>query len=295
MKPPSPHRSDAKTLPRIPDWISSARAEAPEDVAFLSGAALAHLHLVGQREELPHALWHDRLALRAAEVSVGFAGRRETAAALRDALHLLRPGDHPGPAGTILRQWTRAVARPISKTHLGRALEGVPPERIALWLDTVGATPIAQAAAVLEVVLTDAPRAETAALVLADAALSKAMGRGHLLPLLSIALKPRELRLRGEELRLACHRGVVAGTGEAVRLATDLARRAGRLRAVVPKLRARGADQAVCLLLTRDALAPAALNAFMSDRAARRLCDRLVELGVLRELTGRDSFRLYGV
>jgi hypothetical protein len=33
----------------------------------------------------------------------------------------------------------------------------------------------------------------------------------------------------------------------------------------------------------------------MSDRAARRLCDRLVALGALRELTGRDSFRLYGV
>ncbi|WP_136661343.1 DUF1403 family protein [Hoeflea sp.] len=30
-------------------------------------------------------------------------------------------------------------------------------------------------------------------------------------------------------------------------------------------------------------------------RAARRFCDCLVELGVARELTGRDSFRLYGV
>jgi len=33
----------------------------------------------------------------------------------------------------------------------------------------------------------------------------------------------------------------------------------------------------------------------MSDRAARRLCDRSVDLGVVRELTGRDTFRLYGV
>ena len=32
----------------------------------------------------------------------------------------------------------------------------------------------------------------------------------------------------------------------------------------------------------------------MTDRAARRLCDRLVELGVVRELTGA-TFRLYGV
>jgi len=33
----------------------------------------------------------------------------------------------------------------------------------------------------------------------------------------------------------------------------------------------------------------------MTDRAARRFCDRLVELGVARELTGRATFRLYGI
>ena len=59
-------------------------------------------------------------------------------------------------------------------------------------------------------------------------------------------------------------------------------------------LRAKAAGRAVDLFLSRDALAPGAL-AFMSDRAARRLCDRLVALGAVRELTGRDTFRLYGV
>ena len=74
----------------------------------------------------------------------------------------------------------------------------------------------------------------------------------------------------------------------------DLARAAARLRAVAPKLRAKAAGRAVDLFLSRDALVPGAL-AFMSDRAARRLCDRLVALGAVRELTGRDTFRLYGV
>ena len=78
-------------------------------------------------------------------------------------------------------------------------------------------------------------------------------------------------------------------------LAADLTRRGARLRAVAPKLRAKGAPRAVELFLSCDALAPAALTGILSDRAARRLCDRLVDLGAVRELTGRDSFRLYGV
>ena len=58
-------------------------------------------------------------------------------------------------------------------------------------------------------------------------------------------------------------------------------------------LRAKEAGDAVEMFLTRDAVAPSALP--LPDRGARRLCDRLVELGAVRELTGRDTFRLYGV
>ena len=48
--------SDPDTLPRMPAWVTSARAETFEDVAFLSGAALSHLHLVLGRKEVPQAL-----------------------------------------------------------------------------------------------------------------------------------------------------------------------------------------------------------------------------------------------
>ncbi|MBC7286408.1 DUF1403 family protein, partial [Hoeflea sp.] len=153
--------------------------------------------------------------------------------------------------------------------------------------------PVTRTATVLEAVLTEAPRAEVSALVLADATLAQALGWDHVVPLLAVGLKRADLRKRGKDLSLACHRAVAASVIEAVRLAADLARRAALLKAVAPKLRAKGAGEAVEIFLTQDAVAPGALP--LPDRAARRLCDRLVDLGAVRELTGRDTFRLYGV
>lgn len=287
------HSIDTDTLPRMPAWVTSARPEAFEDVAFLSGAALNHLHLVLGLEEVPKALLRDRLALRAAEVCVGFSGRLERAPELRDAIHLLRPGDLPGPAGETCLAWRRATERTVSVKALNRALPDLSAQTIAAWLDAGQGAPVIQAAKVLEAVLTDAPRAEVPALILAEATLAQALGWDHLLPVLAAGLKRADLRKRGDDLRLACHHALLSSVVEAVRQAADLARRAAHLNAVAPKLRAKGAGEAVEMFLTRDAMAPSALP--LPDRAARRLCDRLVDLGAVRELTGRDTFRLYGV
>jgi hypothetical protein len=146
---------------------------------------------------------------------------------------------------------------------------------------------------VLELVLKERPRADVPALILADGALAQALGWDHVVPLLAAGLKRADLRKRGDDLRLACHHALLSSVVEAVRQAADLARRAAHLNAVAPKLRAKGSGEAVEMFLTRDAMAPSALP--LPDRAARRLCDRLVELGAVRELTGRDTFRLYGV
>jgi hypothetical protein len=280
-------------LPRMPSWVTSSRVESLEGVAFLSGAALAHLHLVLSHAEVPKALLRDRLALRSAEACVAFGGRTERVGELRDAVHLLRPGDLPGPAGETYQCWRRAVERPVSVKALHRAFPEVDLDRIADWLDSGQGQPVTRAAAVLEVVLEAAPRAEVPALILADAALAQALDWDHLSPLLAIGLKRTDLRKRGADLRLACHRAVTGSAIEALRLSSDLARKAARLSAIVPKLRAKGAAEAVEMLLTRDAVVPSALP--LPDRAARRLCDRLVALGAVRELTGRDTFRLYGV
>ncbi|WP_341213718.1 DUF1403 family protein [uncultured Limimaricola sp.] len=277
----------------LPGWAVTCHTADPEDAAFRAGAALAHLQGVMVQPGLPLALWRDRLALEAAAATVRCSGRSEGLAELRDALHLARPGDPLGPAGEIGQAWRRAVTRPLTARGL-TPLSGVAPELVRRELARPGA-PIARAAATLEAVLSEAPRAETAALILADAVLAKVLGWDWIVPLLANGLTPRELRRDGDELRLACHQAVVRAAARAAGLAQDLARRAARLHAVAPKLRAKSADAAIALFLAQDALAPMALTHLMSDRAARRFCDRLVALGALRELTGRDSFRLYGL
>jgi hypothetical protein len=277
----------------MPAWIRGARSDSLEDVAFSSGAALSQLHLVLGCEDVPQALLRDRLALRAAEACVAFSGRPERAAELRDAVHLLRPGDLPGPAGEMYLAWRRAVERPVSVKALARALPHVEASLIASWLDAGRGPPVTRVAMVLEAVWAEAPRADVPALVLADAALAQALGWTHVVPLVAAGLTRADLRKRGEELRMACHRALLASAAEALRLSADLSRRVAHLKAVAPRLRARGAGEAVEMFLIRDAVAPAALP--LPDRAARRLCDRLVELGAVRELTGRDTFRLYGV
>ena len=274
---------------------ATASGPSLEDAAFHAATMLERLNAALDDVDVPHALLRDRMALRAAEVCAGFSGRRESAADLRDAVHLLRPGDQPGPGGEIFMNWRRAVERPVSVKALARALPGTPRERLAVWLDAGQGTPVACAAMVLEAVLEDDPRAETVALILADATLARGLGWRHAMPLLGLALKPRDLRKRDDELRLACYRAARVSARDCIRAAADLARRAERLRAVAPKLRTKTSDEAVALFLSRDAVAPGALSALMSDRSARRFCDRLVTLGVAHELTGRDTFRLFGL
>ena len=280
-------------MPAALPWRTAPGSEAIEDAAFSSGMALARLQMALTQQGLPQPVLRARLALAAAEACAGFSGRAERAGALRDALYLLGPGDRPGPAGALYQAWRHAVERPLSLRTLRRALSG--DAWIAAWRRAGRGAPVARAAGVLETALAADPRAETTALILADAALARAFGWDHLVPLLAVGLQRRDLRRCGADLRLACHRALARSAAEAARQAPDLAQRADRLRAVAPRLRAKGAGRAVETILSRDAVAPAALTGFLSDRAARRLCERLVALGAVRELTGRDSFRLYGL
>lgn len=280
---------------RLPDWLTRATHETSEDAGFSAGAALALLDFAGSNLLLPQTLWRARQALKASAHTVALSGRFEREAALRDILCLLRPGERPGPAGETALAWHRATMRPLSDASLQHALPNLSAQQLEIWRKSAAGNPVAQAAYMIEAVLTDASRNHLAALILADATLARAMGWTHLTSLLGTSLSRRDLTLRGDDLRLACHNALVGAVGDALCVAADLTRRAAQLRAAVPKLRSKQADQAVDLVLTRDAIAPAALTPLMSDRAARRFCDRLVGLGAVREMTGRNTFRLYGL
>jgi hypothetical protein len=284
---------------RLPAWIASARPETAEDAAFLAGAALSALQLVLAQPDVPLALVRDRRALGATEASVIRAGRLERAADLRDEVHLLRPGDQTGPAGAVFALWRQVVAKPIAVGTLHAVLPGIAPTDIATWLDAGQGGPVARACAVFEAVTAAHPRAEDAALILADAVLAQAMGHNMIMPLLGAHLTARDLRKSGADLRLAGYAAVRKAAAETLAEAQDLRDRAAKLRAIAPKLRAKRTAAAVDLFLTRDAVSPSLAltgpEVGMSDRAARRLCDRLVELNVVRELSGRDTFRLYGL
>ncbi len=314
--PASTVKPDLSCLSPIPSWVTRNNGKTSETGPFLSGASLAMLHMVltDPAEVLPAKLLRNRMALRAAEACLKLEGRRESEADIRDAYYLVRVGDAFGPAGDMFARWRKVSAIGLKrKDWLARVGTCVPEpvaEGLPEWIDMAmgqragqGGSPVEQAARMVEFVIAAYPREEAPALICGDLVLARALGWAHPVPLLGLHLKRRELQVAGGELSLACHRAVARGAQDAVRRAHDLARRVQRLREVAPKLRAKGSGAAVALFLREDAVLPSLMlspkilgtNIAMTDRAARRLCDRLVELGAVRELSGRSAFRLYGV
>jgi hypothetical protein len=144
---------------------------------------------------------------------------------------------------------------------------------------------------------------------LADALLAQRLGWVHAVPLLGpeaalgTGARPRRSAVSSgatsTETDIERAKGVLAAQARAALRAIDLSaefdRRAEKLLAVAPKLRAKAAAVVVEKLLSDDAIVASEKVSGMSDRGLRRLFDRLVELGAVRELSGRSTFRIYGL
>ena len=105
----------------------------------------------------------------------------------------------------------------------------------------------------------------------------------------------KRIRPGGEGWGRAVFLAYATAAAEACDLGIELAQRAATLTTVAPKLRAKGSGDVVKLLLSDDAVPGSWSSPKLSSRGARRLFDRLGELGAVRELTGRPTFRLYGL
>ena len=303
---------------RAPAWArqsGSFRENSEAEALYFAGAALAALDSLAKSDPPWAGVWRRRLALKsAAAVAQNLLKRREDEAALRDAIALARPGQDPGPAGRVYAAF-RALAgpgdpfRPKRLAAVAADLKspldpGNAAEIAAALRETAGRgrpAPIAAAAAA-EAVIALKPDAEPLALLCADAALARALSWPTPLPLLAGELFLRRATGEGRRPRpgeagwcrlvaLSYARAALA----ALDLGQDLSRRASRLTEAAPKLRAKGKTGAIEALLADDAVSAAAPIAGLSDRARRRLFERLVILGAARELTGRSAFRLYGL
>lgn len=318
MKPrPDLPPADVPMVPKVPIWARPRGVILHDaDAAYLAGAALNTLdNLV--RQDLPWAgAWRQRLALRNAAAAVNLTGRREDESALRDGHFLRGAGDDPGPSGHLLMAWRRLASRasgcdaetvrPVAEQHFGLQWDGALAEVVANAEDmVVSARPApVLAAEIAAAVYRARPDAELLAFWLADMLLAQKFRWPVPVPLLmgqvsSPVFKSGENRKRirpgGEGWAKAVFLAYATAAAEACDLGADLAQRAAKLAAVAPKLRAKGSADVVKLLLSDDAVPGSWSSPKLSARGARRLFDRLGELGAVRELTGRPTFRLYGL
>ncbi|RUU76629.1 DUF1403 family protein [Mesorhizobium sp. M7A.T.Ca.TU.009.01.3.1] len=221
-----------------------------------------------------------------------------------------------GAAGAILGGCRQLAAQPPVPTAdrfarivemLGLRWDGAALAALCVEVDTLAKSqrpaPFA-AAAIAAHVVAMRPDAELFGWWLADLVLAQSLRWPRPLPLLMAqAFGPafrceaggKRIRPGGEGFERAVCVALVQGAVEACRLATEIARRAERLIAVAPKLRAKGAGDVIQRLLDEDAVSGSLTTKNLSRFAARRLFDRLQQLDAVRELSGRTTFRLFGL
>ncbi|GLI96084.1 DUF1403 family protein [Methylocystis echinoides] len=323
----APRTANEEPIRALPRWARPQTAD-PGAAIFAAGAGLALFDQILRGadggadvssaakeggEPVFAGCLRQRLALKAADSCATLARLREDASALRDAEHLSGGGE-TSPAGRLHRLFRLYASLPA------RVDAAAPAAELLGLREAIDASALAAAAAAAPDPLMAAARASAAAMklgpnaadaelfafVVADLALANRLGWARPVPMLAVAMLQPSLR-RGAGGRRprptddnwaeSVARAYGLAVVEAHALAVDLARRSQKLLSVAPALRARGARRVIEMLFTDDAVTPAAAasRAGLSDRAARRLFDRLVTLGVVRELSGRETFRIYGL
>ncbi|TPN15941.1 DUF1403 family protein [Mesorhizobium sp. B2-3-3] len=304
--------------PIVPAWaLALGGAPSDADAAFQAGAALGALDSLARAQPAWAGAWRQRLALRCAAASMRLAGRAEDAAALRDAWQLCPAGADPGPAGAIFSAWRQlALQPPVASAdrldkivgQLGLHWDAAALATLCTEIEKLAGSqrpaPFAAAAIAAQIVAVR-PDCELLAWWLSDLVLAQRLRWPRPLPLLmaqvfgpafrSTEAGGKRIRPGQEGFEAAICLALVQAAAEACRLAAELSRRAEKLLTVAPKLRAKGAGDVIFLLLNEDAVAGSQTTKNLSRFATRRLFERLQQLEAVRELSGRSSFRLFGL
>ncbi|WP_234891115.1 DUF1403 family protein [Agrobacterium vitis] len=302
--------------PRLPGWAQPRGRDASEtDAAFAAGIALKSLDDLIRADPPSIGCWRDRLALKSAAVAARMLGRNEEETAIRDAVLLTAAGDDPGPAGKIFlatRMLTRRsgpVTTPFVKEiadlfglRLDDSLASIP-DIVDSGVQSGRAAPFA-VADLIAAISAVRPDAEALALGLAEVVLAHQLKWPKPVPLLLPERFGSSFRTIGGRGRVrpgepaypkAICLALVDGVDAALRSAVEIDRRASRLLAVAPKVRTKGAEPVIRKLLTEDAVPASAPGSNLSRWAANRLFERLESFEAVRELSGRSSFRIFGL
>jgi hypothetical protein len=295
-----------------PSWARSS-AVLP---ALRLGAQLAELHQALAKSPIT-GLLADRAGLLTAANVLARSGRPEGLAELRDIRMM---GDAAGPAAPVLTAWSWLGSLPwedsaatrfrprrdddetddeaADRRHHTRLQDLVRSfglrdasvaEDLALALGGAAALPcpLASIAAALDAGAGLPPPVQ---LLASDYAFGRCLGWP--LPLYSLGLGRRDTP---DPTQTSIARTLLAGIDELVGLLRPLAVRANALIAAGRQVRTRQAPAVVERILSKDAVSAASLTDLLPDRPARRLLQRLVDLGSLRELSGRPIYRVYGL